>query len=306
MGELIRRNALIALAKGWKGPKPLPAKPHRKRMRIDEFLTWAYREELPKTGGGPAGPSAPAGGWDQVARWAEELPLAGLDDNRFGVVPDWLAPSGPHPDAVLAHAAVQALDSWPLCLPDEWNPLADMPGLGLAGEAAVARAVQSLATIGEDGARWLRRGPARLVFRAAIMRHAPDWHIDVPVTDVERHENGKGRWFVREVHQFDGAFGPASEEFEHDGWDERRKQPRIGAYQKSVLRPDPHDGIVARAEYEITRAALCVLAEDLASVLHEHDVVPPDWPERPWEEDAVTLPCVWRVKSASALASAAE
>ena len=79
------------------------------------------------------------------------------------------------------------------------------------------------------------------------MRSPPDWRMDVPVADVERHANGKPRWLVRETHHFDGAFGPATEEVEHDGWDERRKCSRIGAYQKTRLRPDPVDDILARA-----------------------------------------------------------
>ena len=119
---LRRRDALIALPRGWRGPRPGPAPVARKRIAIDDFLAWVYREELPKSGGGRAGPMGPAGGWDQMARWAEELPLAGLDDNRFGVVPDWLAQTPPHPDALAAHAAVQALDQWPLGLPEGLEP----------------------------------------------------------------------------------------------------------------------------------------------------------------------------------------
>lgn len=280
----VRREALIRLARTWGMATvaapcrlPLPARP------IVELLQWAYREELPKTQAAPLGPAAPRGGWDKVARWAEELSLAGLDDNRFGVVPDLAAVGLPHLDAMVIHAAVVALDRWPLALPDGWNPLGDMPQLGAAGAAAVARALEAMTFVGRDGERWLRRGVGALVFRAAVTGTAPDWRMDAPRIDVERRENGQAKWFVRELVAFDGAFGRVSEEIERDGWDERAKRPRAGAYQKPVLAPDPVCGIVARGEYEIWRAALDALAGDLAFALSSAVPVAPDGPARPWE-----------------------
>jgi len=73
------------------------------------------------------------------------------------------------------------------------------------------------------------------------------------------------------------------EEIEADGWDARRRIPQPEAYNRLVLRPDPHDAIVARGEHEIWHAALCALAETLTGRLTSARPLPPGFAARPWE-----------------------
>jgi len=60
-----------------------------------------------------------------------------------------------------------------------------------------------------------------------------------------------------------------------------------------VLEPDPVDGFVARAEYEVWRAALNVLVEDLKPVLVDHIPVASERPWRPWEQGEAPAPRIF-------------
>ena len=281
-GEFLKRQAVVRLALGWNGAMTAREKPKQKRaMDIEALLAWAYGQELPKV---PRLDAAPAGfrcAWDKVAEWAEELSLAGLDDNRFGVVPDLFAQSLPHSDALLVHDAVCRLDEFALSLPDDWSPLDDLGDMD--GHAAgVARdALDALTILNREGVRRLRRAPRRLVVKHALLGGAPDWHIDAPQVRTVS-ENGREKWFVREVIVADSLSGPVSMEIEVDGFDERRRIPKPNAYRKTFLDPDPTLGCVGRAEYEVWRAALDVLAEDLRGQMEDFEVVSSGRPFRPW------------------------
>lgn len=305
-GHLLRRKALIALARSWRGPQPEAARPARPARAMEDLLCWAYREELPKTPADPAGPLGFGDAYARLRRQGEEMALV-IEPNRYGVAPDLSRGAEPHPDAIVIHDAVRGLAAWTVGLPDDWSPLADMPHLGAAGAAAVARALDRLTYIDAAGERRLRAsaGAAELVFRCAVAGRAPDWRIGPTRIDVERHANGKPRWFVREQFCFDGAFGPAIEEREGEGWDHRRKQPKPEAYQKSRLSPDPVDSIVARGEYELWRAALAILADMLAGKLASAEPLAPQGPLRPWEgAQAAPAPTVWPADGVDADAKA--
>ncbi|HUO55085.1 MAG TPA: hypothetical protein VMU18_10105, partial [Rhodoblastus sp.] len=129
-----------------------------------------------------------------------------------------------------------------------------------------------------DGLRRLRRTPRRLVVRHALLGGAPEWRIDPPEVVVDP------RWYVREVIRVGTLTGFMEQEIEADGFDKVRRVPKPGAYRKTFLEPDPRDGVVSRAEYEVWRAALDVLFEDLRGTLSAFDVQPCGLPMRPWEE----------------------
>lgn len=264
------------------------------RGPIEDLVRWALREELPKAVRDRAGlvPRRRLGfgsGWGAVAEQGALL-CATVDDgrvslNRYGVVGhfDQRLAGEPHPDALAVHAGLQALDALAeagLALEaGDWQPLADFGDLGPLGAAAVARGLEAFARGGEASA--FARRPRELVTSAAILG-PPDWRGEQPRLDVERHQNGQPKWFSRRRVVSDGAFAPVAYEIEVDGFDWRRRRPYDDAYRREVLVPDPVPVVIARAEYQVWRAALDVLAEEIAPLLQEWVLQPCAVPWEPW------------------------
>lgn len=260
-------------------------------MMIEQALRWAYREELPKSPalGDRLTPACFPRGWEEVEHFGDYLAL--IDEpvpmNRFGLVADFTADEGPHPDAVLIHEAVTALDACPLSVPDDWYPLTDMGDLGDLGREAVARALDRIAPVGRDGERWMRAKPAALIQKHAILGGEPDWEGDT----VERRtvsEHGKPLWFQREQVQIspaDDTHGIAAQfiTVEVDGFDRQRRRPRAGSYQKQELFPNPLHLIIHRAEYQVWRMALDSLVDEIAGQLRSLRVAASQRPQCPWE-----------------------
>jgi hypothetical protein len=274
------REKVIALAKSWRGPQGVLGKgPAKKAIGIEDLLAWTYCEELPKARG-PAVLPTMANASAPLVRCLEELSLA-VDPNRFGVIADFSAGLEPHPDAIIVHDAVMALDSYDLALPEDWSPMGDLDDLGTLGEAAIGRAIDALTMRDAAGTVRLRRRLSPLILRHAILGGEPDWSIEQPVARVVM-EGGKPKWFCRSVMWMEGAFGPQQREIEVDGYDAKRKRPRPDAYQKFFLDPDPHLGILGRADYELWHAALSMLVEDLADRLEAHEAIDSPRPPQPW------------------------
>ena len=257
-----------------------------KRIGIEAFLAWAYRDELPKaeTSGGGDWVVTSAGGWDAVSRQGELMADLVNDGriNSYGVVPlpaSYGAP--PHPDALTLHAAVSELAAMELDVPDGWSPLA---GLGLTtveAQDAVRRAMPRVSAAGRDGRLRFCQKPAELLRRHAILGGAPSWEFDRPKARfVSSH--GKPLWFRQRP--VEGAFGKLHM-VEVDGYNARAGRPYAGAYRKTILVPDPAEAVPMRAEYEVWHAALGVVVDTLAAscALHDHAVVMTERPARPWE-----------------------
>jgi hypothetical protein len=284
-GLKLRRQSVIELALAWRDGKPLrPARRALTPRPVEDLLAWAYREELPKMAADPSAPLAFAdvgNPWDAVERFMDDL--GNVRENAYGVAPDYQAFAEPHPDAVRVHEAVCRLDDLELGIPDDWSPLGDFGDL--AGHAAglPAQAIDRLMTRDRDGRARLRRTPRRLVQKHAILGGCPDFEIERPAIRTVT-EHGKVKWFVRHTVMVEGAFGPVAQEVEIDGYDARRKRPRHGAYNKTFLDPDPLPGVIARAEYEVWRAALDVIAAELDGTLEEFACIVSDRPARPWEQ----------------------
>jgi hypothetical protein len=258
----------------------------KKTVDIEALVRWAYRDELPKAAATPGRLAVGfKTGWGGVERYGELLAVIDEPDvrNRFGLFPDRFADGEPHDDAVRVHDAVMALQSCEMAMPEGWNPIADMGDLGPEGPAAVARALAGLTLITEKGDAVLRRSVSRLVIRHAILGGCPAWEGDVPARRLVTAQGGKVRWFRRVLVTVEGAFGPVCEEVELDGFDPKRREPFPDAYTKTILDPDPEPVVQGRAEYELWRAALDILAEDLDGALDAHDVRPSARSARPWE-----------------------
>lgn len=257
-----------------------------KTIGIEAFLTWAYRDELPKAEAGGSGdwhvPSA--GGWDAVSRQGELMADMVSDGrvNSYGVVPLGAVYGGPpHPDALTLHAGISEIAAWELEVPDGWAPLA---GLGLSADEAadaVRRAMPRVSVVGKDGRVRLRQKPAELLRRHAILGGAPDWEFDRPKSRFVLTQ-GRPAWF-RMVPQ-EGAFGQLHM-VEVDGYNKRAGRPYAGAYRKMILVPDPADAVPMRAEYEVWHSALCHLVDVLnaSGTLFDHVLEHTPRPARPWE-----------------------
>lgn len=258
-----------------------------KTIDIEAFLTWAYRDELPKAeaGGGAALVGTMGGdmvgGWDAVSRQGELMAEMVRDGrvNSFGVLPLAIDCGPPHPDAYAVHAAVSALDAWDIGLPEDWNPLSDMNLCEADWRDAVARARPRIVVDRAGGMRFRQR-PAELVRHHAIMKSAPDWQAKAPVSHFVLGGNGKPAWFRRIA----VTEGMTTFHREVSGFNPKAQRPYPGAYKKTVLEPDPALAAADRAEYEVWHAALGRVCE----ILGENDrlahvVTPSKRPARPWE-----------------------
>lgn len=253
-----------------------------KTIDIEAFLTWAYRDELPKAetrGAVVAGLGASSGGWDAISRQGELMAEMVSDGrlNRYGVMPLPIDCGPPHPDALTLHEAVAQLAGMDLDVPDDWSPL---EGLGLSPDEqadAIGRAMPRIASIEGERTR-LRFKPAELVRRYAILRSAPSWEFATPKA---RYVSAHGRplWFRKVPVEIRGLVY----EQEADGYNERAKRPFPTAYRKTVLDPDPALAVIDRAEYEVWHDSLALLVELLGESLHDHRLLPCPRPARPWQ-----------------------
>ncbi len=260
-----------------------------KTIGIEAFLTWAYRDELPKAGAAEASAvgggmmSGMDGGWDAVSRQGELMAEMVSDGrtNAYGVLPIAIDAGPPHPDAVVLHHAVSALDGWEIGLPEGWNPLADMNLSERDASDAVARAMPRIMAPGRDGRMRLRQRPAELVRHHAIMKSAPGWEAKAPVASMVVGPNGKPEWF-RMVEVVEGMTRFSREV---SGFNPRTRKPWPDAYKKTLLNPDPALAVIDRAEYEVWSAALdeVCLTLQAGGELQAHAVVRSARPARPWE-----------------------
>jgi hypothetical protein len=284
VSEKLKRQAVIDLALAWSGPmQAKAAPPATRRIGIEDVLAWTYLRELPKTPRVNA-PDGFRGAWDKVSEWAEELSLAGLADNRFGVVPDLLAQDLPHHDALIVHEAVCALDVLEIGGLAEFSPFDARDDIAPELLDQCATRVRSRVLMLDEAGRPRLRKPLRnLVFNAAILGQPPDWRIDDFGQDVERWPNGMVKYFRKSGQWEKSLSGDVWVEFETAVSGVRPElDPSVAP--KAVLSPDPTEDAVSRVYYELWRLALDVLAADLSGRLEKWDVQPSALPVRPWFE----------------------
>lgn len=269
-----------------------------KKIGIEALLCWSYQTELPKTNAavrgitGAIGPKAPGSGHAAAALASEYWCLP---DNHFGVVVDPMAMESPHDDAFAVARAVRTLSDFEIEVPADWQPMAEFNDLGQAGRTAVRDALERATAVDDCGRRLLKKTPERLVVHYAIMGGAPDWHIDRPRVELVRKPNGTPAWFRKQripdaTDADDNIISWRA--IEADGFNKKARRPFDDAYQKHKLEPDPIDGLIGRAEYEVWRAALDVIAEELEGKLVDHVLLPCERPWRPWEEGEMPAPRV--------------
>ncbi|SEE60044.1 hypothetical protein SAMN05519104_6684 [Rhizobiales bacterium GAS188] len=259
-----------------------------KTIDVKDFLRWVFRDELPKGAASELAIKNMVRGWDAVSRQGE-LMTETIDDGRpinsFGVVSivGGYVQQAPHEDALICHDAIGEMDRASVEWTADWNPLAEYGDLaGLQFEVA-SRVRERLFVRTGDGSI-LKGGFASLLRRWAILGAAPDWVIDeAPRLEYVRNARASApAWFV--LVRVPNATG-VDWEVEADGWDQRGKRPKKGAYRKQHLVPDPILACEARAEYELWTNALRMLVETLNGKLTEHRLTM-DVCERPWIDGA--------------------
>lgn len=274
----------------------------KRKICIEKLLKWAYCEELPKAGsaGSGVGPRFVSSG----STWArfEEL-LTNVDDNKYGVVPEFVPTDEPHADAIEVHAAVCRISDLELDLPNGWNPMPELEDMGREGEIALSAAINGLTKIGENGNRQLKRPVCDLILKHAVLGGRPDGSGPVPEVRQVSGENGGPLWFRQHEHVYYDDYGnrvKTTIEVD-DGWDKFRKRPKQGAYTKSYLDPDPVRTLEGRGEYEIWVAAVTALAEDLQGKLANHILESVDLPVAPWERPEILLSSKPRILRANSV-----
>lgn len=270
-------------------------------MRIEDAVRWAVRDELPKAPldvvGGWIRAGAPAGAASPALASAVAGSLGGSMDartNRFGVVPDMAAleAATPHPAALVIGEAMLALDVITPGGFDEWDafedlgPLAEDPIAGpLLAQAKRDAQAQARMVARMTGAL------SALMVKRAVLGPPTGWDAgEVRALVVINPANNKPAWFRKErrpaVWNAEGEVTGWAE-VEVDGYSTGRGRPHADAYRKYRLDPDPLDVVMARAQWQLWRAALDVLAEDMADGRLDGlglAVLPALMPMRPWVE----------------------
>lgn len=259
--------------------------PGLKKMSVDQALAWAWRDELPKAPRVADGPDGFLAAWRKVSGYGEYLTLVDRHGiNRYGVVPDFSATAWPHADAVRLYEAVTALDGAEVDLPDDWHPAPELTQFGGLAMRAIAQAVRAVCP---DG-RTLRIAATDLVLRHVILGDSEAWRMDPTEEQIERHTDGRPKWFVRSMMpMIVGTDARGSDivemvEIETNGMTVAGKL-KPGAHQKPYLDPDPLDTLIARAHREVLADVMAYVFETCAGQLETIDLQPPELTARPWD-----------------------
>lgn len=249
-----------------------------KKIGIEELLTWAFTQELPKFGTSEAlGPSF-SQAWSMMIEVAALGTLVDRSPNSFGVIPTCLFEGDPHPDAIIVGEAVKALGDRNFEVSAEWNPVPEWEDEhGLIKEAV--RAVVDGVVVGRT-ARLNGRHVVTLVACSAALKRGPDWKIGKAPATVIFKRNGKDpAWFV--LNKGKDSFGRTIER-EVDGFDYKKRKPRPGAYNKFKLDGSVRGAVLSRLDWQIWQSALEELHMSLEGRLSEHDLLPFTPDRQPW------------------------
>jgi hypothetical protein len=269
-----------------------------KTMTIEAAVAWAVRDELPKVGADPLGKMVRAGAPNGCSSPALAAAMAGsmggaIDAraNRYGVVPDLAALDRltAHPAALLIGEVMLSLDTIEPAGFAEWDAFEDMDDLAndpIAGpllqQAKADARLQAGVMARMTGAL------SALMVKRAVLPMPRGWECGEVTADVIK-DHGKPCWFrmvSRPAQWNEAGEVTATEMVEVDGYNPKGGRPYPDAYRKHRLTPDPLHVALARAEWQMWRAALDVILEDCAGPALEHGVriMPSALPMRPWVE----------------------
>ena len=237
-----------------------------KNIGIEALLTWAFCRELCKVGSNPI--DEVGGGYSHAWSIMSEVALLGTvvdrSPNVFGVIPDFIGGSEPHPDAVIVGEAVRSLVKLGgFEIGEGWTPFPewqDEHGLIAHEVDAVVREMR-LKNGGYNG-----KQVVNLVVTSAILGRGPNWTAEEPKAEIVSLRD-KPQWFV--MRRGKDAFGE-SYSYEADGYDRKAGRPKKGAYRKYRLSDPLRGAIIGRLEWQLWQDALLVLADWLDGRLSDH------------------------------------
>lgn len=275
-------------------------------MSIEAAVAWAVRDELPKVGmdvvggwvraGAPNGAASPA-----LAAHAAGSLGASVDarTNRYGVVPDFgaLERSSPHPLALAIGEAMLSLDAIQPGGFDSWEPFEDLDLLAADPVAGPLLAQAERDARAQAGTMARMTGSlSALMVKRAVLGPPGGWETREVTARVVTGGNGKPVWLRRVARPARwNARGEvtATEMVEVEGFNPKTRRPWPDAYRKLTLTPDPLTLALARAEWQLWRAALDVLFEDVALLaVADMAITSSSLPLRPWLEGAPARPRV--------------
>jgi hypothetical protein len=267
-------------------------------MTIERAIAWAVRDELPKVQALAGLAHAPNGcvtgsGLKGVLALGTRIDHVPVND--YGVV----ALAGEHgrcdDDALRIGHALLALDAMARDMAGqmvaglgEWDAFEDLAALDACAIAGplLAQARSDARARAAMAAR-LMAAPSEMMIRAAVLGPPRGWALDAVRPEVVRASNGRPAWFRRErraVAWTEDGEPTAWDDVEVNGFNARAQRPHGDAYQRHVLTPDPLAVAIARAEWQLWRAALDLLHEELDGRLARITLLPSAQPWRPWVE----------------------
>lgn len=231
-----------------------------KQIPIVQLLEWAYRHELPKAErpGGGMSASAPSS-WGMVYNLGILGTVIDAPLNQWGVVPSFMDDGDPHPDALTVARAVAGLASARIDVPAGWCPFPEWQDDDGLIATAVNAELPRLAV--RDGAT-----VRALISSVAMTGRRLDWSAEEPTRRmVERA--GRPVWFIRDV--FVDELGREIAR-EVDGFDQRRRRPKPGAYRKMALSSSIAGDIASRFDRQIWALGVRHVRRAVAGELTAH------------------------------------
>lgn len=225
----------------------------RRLMDVEDAVTWAFRDELPKRG------ALESTGFSPM----HSLAMLGTvidSGNREPRLPAALG--DPHPDALAIEQAVRALVRF-----HGWA----IEGVDLAPDFALAA----------DQRKALKHAVTGMVGQVVVharMRNRPAWCPTEFGCGPSIGPNGKPRVLVTVAEIHEGAFGPVTETLSEPARATRAGRYPDGAACPLAWQPSPQSVVDERAEYVAWWVGLDQLARDLDGTLATVTVLPPSAP----------------------------
>lgn len=248
-----------------------------KKIGIEQLLTWAFTQELPKIGARSESVlSAAPSSWNVMSDMIALGTMVDKGPNRYGVVSGFVHEGDPHPDAMIVGNAVRGLAAHGgFEIGKGWNPYPGFTDEHGIIAAEVARVVSDQM---ERSDKINGRYMVNLVTSAAILKRGPCWLAEEPRV-VMVMNSGKPAWFVqRKMRDGCGRTIP----YEDNGFDQHKGRPKVGAYRKYRIASPIRSAIVARMDWQLWQSSLLYLRNTLASELSAHDLQPFTPDREPW------------------------